>query len=172
VGSLADGSIYKGDLRTDDENVLVPGGLPISTVGIEVDNRERTWAAGGPYSNGRVSDAKTGALLASYAFAAPSSVNDVVVTRDAAYFTDIGSLVPPPPGGLSFPGAPHLFVVPLGPGGSLPDPSATFSVDGDVSDTGFPNLNGIETTPGGGELIVGHTTAQALYAVDARFGSM
>ncbi len=55
----------------------------------------------------------TGATLAAYQLADPGKptfVNDVVVTRDAAYFTD------------SF--QPVLYRLPLGPQGALPDQSA------------------------------------------------
>ena len=63
--------------------------------------------AGASSGAGWVYDAKSGAELAPYQFAASGSsfVNDVVVTQDAAYFTD--SLNP------------VLYVVPLGHGGRL-----------------------------------------------------
>jgi sugar lactone lactonase YvrE len=166
VGSLADGSVYKGDLRTGEGEVLVAPFGPFSTVGIEVDNRERIWVAGGPSGTGRVYDGNTGEELASYQFAVPSFVNDVVVTKDAAYFTDSGTASP----GGAFAGAPRLFVVPLTPGGGLPDASDVETVPVDVPDIAFPNLNGIETTPGGNSLIVAHTSDQALYTVDPATG--
>ena len=40
----------------------------------------------------------------------------------------------------------------------------------DVPDIAFANVNGIETMPGNGELIVAHTTAGALYRVDPASG--
>ncbi len=64
VGSLADGSIYKGDLRTGEGAVLTEPAGPFTTVGIEVDNRERIWVAGGPSGTGRVYDGNSGELLA------------------------------------------------------------------------------------------------------------
>ena len=39
-----------------------------------------------------------------------------------------------------------------------------------MDDVTFPNLNGIETTPGGNSLIVAHTSAQKLYTVDPATG--
>jgi sugar lactone lactonase YvrE len=172
VGSLSTGSIYKGDLRTGEGNVLVTGTAPFTTVGIEVDNRERIWVAGGPSGTGRVYDGNTGALLAAYAFTDPeqSFVNDVVVTKDAAYFTDSGTRNDPIPGAFWFAGEPRLFVVPLTPGGGLPDASDVEMVPVDVPDITFPNLNGIETTPGGNSLIVAHTSGQMLFAVDPATG--
>jgi sugar lactone lactonase YvrE len=174
VGSLADGSIYKGDLRTGEGAVLTAPAGPFTTVGIEVDNKERIWVAGGPSGTGRVYDGNSGELLATYNFTDPfaSFINDVVVTNDAAYFTDSGTANDPDPAVFRFAGEPRLFVVPLGKGKALPDPSDPLSVEilevvGEQDlDLGFPNLNGIETTPGGANLVVGHTLAEALFTVD------
>ena len=66
----------------------------------------------------RAYDAGTGALLESYPFvptgANPVLADDVVVTRDAAYFTDSCSET--------------LYKLPLGPGGRLPSPSAVETI--------------------------------------------
>lgn len=155
VGSLADGSIYRGDLRTRNGAVLVasPGGL---AVGIEVDRRNRLWVAGGPAGTGRVYDAGTGELLAEYDFPGAGFVNDVVVTRDAAYFTD------------SF--TPHLFVVPLGSDGQ-PGAASTLPLSGDFEFVpGEFNANGIEASPDGHTLLVVNSTTGALSAVTASTG--
>ncbi len=167
VGSLADGSVYRGDLRTGEGAVLTDPFAPFSAVGIEVDGKNRIWVAGGPSGTGRVYDGDTGALLQVYQFALPSFVNDVVVTTDAAYFTDSGTTNP----GAGFPGDVRLFVVPLGPGQSLPDASSVFTLPTiGIPDIAFPNLNGIETTPDGKSLIVGHTAGQTLFVVDPATG--
>jgi sugar lactone lactonase YvrE len=172
VGSLADGSVYKGDLRTGEGDVLVAPFGAFTTVGIEVDRQERIWVAGGPSGTGRVYDGKTGELLALYEFTGPgdSFVNDVVVTKHAAYFTDSGTQNEPPPGALSFPGEPRLFVVPLGNGQSLPDPSAVHTLATDLPDLAFPNLNGIETLPNGKGLVIAHTAGGVLFALDPATG--
>ena len=88
VGSLADGDVYVFDVRTGEEITTLEGpGTP--SVGLKVDNRDRLFIAGGPTGSARVVDAATGELLESYDFTvAPTFVNDVVVTRDAAWFTD------------------------------------------------------------------------------------
>ena len=172
VGSLSDGSIYKGDLRTGSGEVLTAPAGAFVTVGIEVDDQERIWVAGGPSGTGRVYDGVSGDLLAVYTFTAPlaSFVNDVVVTNDAAYFTDSGTSHDPDPSMFRFAGEPRLFVVPLGPGKSLPGPSAVETLSTNLPDLDFPNLNGIETTPGGAALVVGHTTAGTLFTVDPASG--
>ncbi len=165
VGSLADGSIYKGDLRTGEGAVLTdPTELPFpfTTVGLAVDWRERVWAAGAFAGTGRVYDGTTGDLLAAYQFTVPgeSFINDVMVTPEAAWFTD--SLTQP-----------RIFKVVFEPGGHLPDPAdpgAVVEIQVDVPDIAFANVNGIETMPGNAELIVAHTTAGALYRVDPTSG--
>jgi streptogramin lyase len=154
AGSLATGAVIRGDLRTGEIETLVPSaGGP--AVGIEVDGMNRVWVAGGPSGEVRVYDGTTGELLALYG-GATGFLNDLVVTNDAVYVTN------------SF--APTLVVVPLGPGGTLPDPA-------DVEQlplVGFPavpgfNANGIEAWPDG-RLIVAHSSERALYAVDPSTG--
>lgn len=174
VGSLANGSIYKGDLRTGAGAFFTEptGAFPFTTLGLNVDEHNRVWAAGAATGTGRVYDGTTGELLATYLFTEPlqSLINDVIVTPGAAWFTDsgtsIGACVP-------FCGEPRLFKVALEPGGGLPDPGdpgAIVEVPVDVPDIAFSNLNGIETMPGTDELIVAHTTAGALYRVDPETG--
>ncbi len=170
VGSLADGSIYKGDLATGEGAVVVGPTGPFSTVGIEVDQRNRIWVAGGPSGTGRVYDGDSGDLLAEFEFTQPlqSFVNDVVVTSKAAYFTDSGTANNPDPGTFQFAGTPRLFVVPLGAAGDIDDDFDEVAVD--APDLAFPNLNGIETLPGGRSLVVAHTVGGVLFEVDPSNG--
>jgi streptogramin lyase len=154
AGSLSTGAIVRGDLRTGAVELLVQSASG-PAVGIEVDSHDRVWVAGGPSSDVRVYDGRTGEELALYT-GEPGFLNDVVVTRDAAYVTN------------SF--ASSLTVIPLGPGGALPDPSEV----GTLPLLGFPfvpgfNANGIESWPDG-HLIVAHSAAEALYAVDPATG--
>lgn len=162
VGSLANGAIYRGDLRTGEGEVVVPNsGGP--AVGIEVDAKGRVWVAGGPAGTGTIYDGDTGAILANYQFTAPgaSFVNDVVVTRDAAYFTDSN---PMQPNGAQ----PQLFKVEIS---AATGPSATFeTLPVDAPNIAFPNLNGIETTPDGSALILAHASNAALYRYDPDSG--
>ena len=89
VGSRADGAIYRGSLRTGEGGILVPGTEGGFAAGTEVDGH-RLWVAGGGTGTGTVYDTRTGDTLASFAFdtSGTSFLNDVVVTRDAAYYTD------------------------------------------------------------------------------------
>ncbi len=176
VGSLADGSIYRGDLRTGEGAVLTDPTEPFpqTTVGLAVDQRNRVWAAGGASGKGRVYDGASGQQLAVFVFTEPfeSMINDVIVTTEAAWFTDSGTEACDM-GGLCFIGEPRLFKVALHPGGDLPDPAdpgAVAEIPVDVPDIYFSNLNGIETMPGDSELIVVHNELGALFRVDPSSG--
>ena len=47
VGSVANGAIYRGNLRTGTGSILVSGATGNSATGIEFDNHNRLWVAGG-----------------------------------------------------------------------------------------------------------------------------
>ena len=133
----------------------MPGAPGQVTVGLEFDHRGRIWAAGGPTGVGKVFDARTGKLLRTYSLAAAGAfINDVVVTRHAAYFTDSN-------GG-------RLFAVELGRGGRLPDPGGVRPIllGGEFVATPTPSANGIETTPDGKALLVVQTATGQLFRVD------
>ena len=60
-----------------------------AAIGVAVDRRDRLFVAGGPTGHGYVYDANTGDTIADYKFTdAAAFINDVVVTRTAAWFTD------------------------------------------------------------------------------------
>ena len=118
----------------------------------------RSFAATGLNGGANVYDGATGNLLASYQLVTPFTgfINDVVVTRSAAYFTN------------SF--APYMYRVPLGPAGRI-DPSATAEAieltgDWDQQPGSFVfNANGIEATSNGKWLIVVNSTLGKIYRV-------
>jgi sugar lactone lactonase YvrE len=155
TGSLsgaADKGVFRGDIRTGESSQLIPGnGGPF--VGMKVDVRGRLWIAGGPTGRGYAYDATTGALLRSFDFAtAPTFVNDVIVTEDAAWFTE--SM------------APRLYRVAIGPGGAI-GAATTVDLTGKIEVVQGFNLNGIAATPDGSTLIVVNSSTGKLYAIDA-----
>ena len=87
VGSMTDGAIWRGDLRTGSGAVLAAGAPGRASAGIAYEAaRDRIWVAGvGPPLNGssdvRVYDASSGALLATYQLPGVGLLNDVAVTR-------------------------------------------------------------------------------------------
>ena len=151
AGSLAGAGIVRGDYRTGESEPLVTEGGPF--VGMKVDAQNRLWVAGGPAGTGHVFDADTGATLATFEFAeADTFVNDVVVTGDAAWFTDSFRAV--------------IYRVDLG-AGEISDAEVTeVPVPADVQANVF-RLNGIDATPNGKTLIAVNSTDGELYRIDA-----
>jgi sugar lactone lactonase YvrE len=125
-----------------------------------VDGRKRIFVAGGPTGMAWVYDARTGATLASYQLAAgpPTFVNDVIVTKDAAWFTESQAAV--------------LYRVPIGPGGELGSQADVQRVPLGGEFTMGPgfNVNGIDATPDGKTLVIVQSNLGRLYTVDADTG--
>ena len=162
VGSVGNGAIYRGDLRTGKGDILVdgvPGGF---SVGTEVDGRNRLWVAGGPTGSGTVYDADSGEPLKTYQFVtnpAPNQtfINDVVVTKDAAFFTDSRDDV--------------LYVVPIGRGGKLGHNFRTLQLSGAFElVAGVNNINGIEASPDGRTLLVVPSNTGLLFTINPKTG--
>jgi sugar lactone lactonase YvrE len=172
VGSLSTGAIYKGDLATGQGDVWLLPPNPGSGVGLSFDPRnDLLYVAGGFAGNAFVYNTRSGSLVTMFQFAPPgpflsTMVNDVVVTKNAAYFTD------------SF--RPVMYKVPIGPAGRLSDPYAfdTIALSGDFFMTPDPppffpapvNANGIEVTPNGKYLILGNLSTGLFYLVDPETG--
>ncbi len=158
TGSLIDGAIFRGDLRTGEGDILVPGVQGRVSVGMSFDERSGSlFVAGGPSGEAFVFDGYTGAEKAVYSLGA-GFINDVIITRQAAYFTN------------SFAG--EFYRLPLGPGGALPDQAdvATIALSGDWVQAGGFNANGIEATDNGKKLVIVNSTSGELYRVDPMSG--
>ena len=148
AGSLAAatrGQILVGDLRTGETATLVPAD-DVPATGMKYDARSNLlFVARAASGMGTVFDAASGDVVASYQFhAAPTFINDVVITREAAYFTDTQ--------------APFLYRVALGPAG---EPAADFT---EIPLPATFRTNGIAATSDGEHLFV-IATAQ-LYRLD------
>jgi sugar lactone lactonase YvrE len=160
-GSRLDGDIYAADLKTG-EGEVISQGPGTGSLGMKVDNRGRLFVAGAAGGNGRVIDTRTGEVLASYTFAtaAPTFVNDVILSKDAAWFTDSQKAV--------------FYKVPLGRHGTLPAQSAvqTIAYSGDYEHVAdMNNANGIALTPDGRALIIVQSATGFLFRVDPRTGA-
>ena len=160
-GSLATGGIYAADLKTGNGAILVPGEAGRAIVGLSFDKRTNyIYAAGGPTGSGYIFDAKTGAKVQEYSFTPPNTgfINDVIVTRNAAYFTN------------SF--AAEFYVLPLGHGGkpAAPNNVKTIPLGGDWTQVDSFNANGIEVARDGRTLIIVNSTVGAIYRVNPRTG--
>ena len=106
-GSRANGGIYRGNLRTGAGAVLVPGHAGGAATGMKVDRRGRLFVSGAATGTASVYNAASGELLRTYTLTTdPSFINDVTLTRRAAYFTDSVNQ--------------RLYVLKLGRHGGLP----------------------------------------------------
>ncbi|MCE7002567.1 superoxide dismutase [Kibdelosporangium philippinense] len=152
-GSMADGSIYQVNLLDGRGRVLAAGPGRMA-LGMKVDDSHgRLFVAGGDAGDARVIDTRTGRTLATYQLTGNGYVDDVVLTRDAAWFTDALR---------------HQFYkLPLGRFGELPAACTTIPLSGAMPHMPDQlNSNGITTTPDGRALLIGHLTDGKIYRVD------
>jgi len=162
VGSIPTGAIYRGDLRTGEGAVLVPGQSGRAATGLEFDSRTGLlFVSGGPTGSAFVYNGETGANVAAIQLTTPPNtfINDVVITKDAAYFTDSSRAV--------------LYRVPLQNNGQLSDPIEVLELplSGDFQFVpGEFNTNGIDATSNGKTLIIVNSTLGTLYTVDPDSG--
>jgi sugar lactone lactonase YvrE len=157
VGSIPTGAVYVGSLRTGTGRILVPGAAGRAATGLEYDHG-RLWVSGASTGKAFVYDAKTGALTREYQLPTGSGatfVNDVVVTNDAAYFTDSFRKV--------------IYKVAASRNGALGAASAV-PLTGDFQLVAGFNLNGIDATPDGRTLLAVQSVTGKLFAIDPRTG--
>jgi sugar lactone lactonase YvrE len=141
------GQILVGDLRTGEVATLAaPDG--VSATGMKHDARSNLlFVARAGSGMGTIFNAESGDVVSSYQFnTAPTFINDVVITREAAYFTDSQ--------------APSLYRVALGPAGA-PAPDATT-----IPLPGTFRTNGITATPNGEHLFVVDAPTAQLHRID------
>jgi hypothetical protein len=156
VGSLVDGAIWRGTLRSGDGAEFIEGVEGQMAVGLDYEGaHDRLWVAGGGGSSICVYDATTGDLLETYTFAS-GFVNDIVATEDAVYATDSNIQ--------------QLLVVPLGADGALPSPADAFTLPltGDIEYDPGPNVfnaNGIAWARG--QLLIVQSNTGLVFTVDA-----
>ena len=159
AGDLFAGDIYRGNLRRGTAELFIDAPAGRMAVGMDVDLRHRLlFVAGGFDGTAHVYDTRTGATVATFQLAAPPAViNDVVVTRQGAWFTDSARA--------------QLYFVPIGASGALGSPR-TLPLSGPAADVSAEfNNNGIEATPNGKTLIVAHSGQGALNVVDPATGA-
>jgi hypothetical protein len=154
VGSIPQGSVYRGSYRTGEGEVLVPPHPGRNHIGLKVDTRnDLLFVAGGPSKGIYVYDADTGKDVAAFSLPTAGFINDVVLTKHGAYFTD--SLVQ------------QLYRVKIGRHGRLSEPEI-IPITGDlVYEDGF-NANGIEATRD--RLIVVQGNTGELFSIKPKSG--
>jgi hypothetical protein len=154
-GSRATGDILAVDVVSGDSWLVVDAPAGRTAVGIEQDREGRFWVAGGASGDVFVYE-ENGDELAVYDFAASDTfVNDVVVTRDAAWFTDSRKAV--------------LYRVPIERDGSLGD-GEIVPLFGDYRHGPGNNLNGIDASRDGSVLVAVQSNLGNLYNIDPQTG--
>ena len=154
-GSRASGDIVAVDIRTGTRETVVDAPAGRTAIGIEQDRFGRFWVAGGATGDVFVYNAD-GTPLRTYDFASTSTfINDVVVTKDAAWFTDSQQ--------------PVLYKIPIARNGALGD-GVTVPLSGDYQHMAGFNLNGIDATRNGQTLVAVQSGAGVLYRIDAATG--
>lgn len=158
-GSLNDGAVYRVDLSTGQGGLLTPGTGGMAT-GMKLGAGHKLYVAGGSVGDGRIVDSVSGKVLADYKLPATTGfINDVVLTKDAAWFTD------------SF--NPVLYKLPLHADGSLPAQSelVTLPLTGDLQYLDGFNVSGIAPTPDGKSLLIAQINTGKLFAVNTADGA-
>jgi sugar lactone lactonase YvrE len=159
VGSIPTGAIWRGNAKTGTGSVLVAPHEGRSAIGIKV-SRGLIFVAGGATGDAYLYDKRTGADVARYDLApegATTFVNDVVVTRRAAYFTDSRLK--------------QLYVLPLGRRGTPPAQAEvrTLPLTGDIVYMVGNNANGIVSA--GRWLIIVQSNTGKLFRVNRATGA-
>jgi sugar lactone lactonase YvrE len=131
-----------------------------AAIGVDVDSG-RLFVAGGPTGKAFVYDARTGGSLAALQLATgrDTFVNDVVVTRRAAWFTDSSNDV--------------RYRVPLAADGRPGAQTTVRAVKlrGDFRLEGGFNANGIDATSAGTLLVIVQSNTGRLFTVDPATGA-
>jgi sugar lactone lactonase YvrE len=155
VGSIPTGSVYRGDLRTGQGAPFIVRTGRAAT-GLEVKG-DRLFVSGAGTGKAFVYNVKTGADVATYTFD-PGFINDVVVTKNGAYFTNSNVAA--------------LFRIPI-QNGQLGSTPQRIPLTGDFQLVPPPafNANGIDATRNGKWLIIVQTATGKLFRVNPSTGA-
>jgi hypothetical protein len=156
VGSIPTGRVLEIDTKTGDQREAVPARDAHAAIGLKYDKHaNRLFVAGGPTGKAFVYDASTGAELAAFQLTAagqPTFINDIVLTRDVAYFTDSRQ--------------PVIYAVQRDLSGMTAIPLTGFPMTPDEN-----NLNGIEADRTGRFLLAIQSSEGVLWRIDPATGS-
>ena len=156
VGSIPTGRVLEIDTKTGTQREAVPAREGHAAIGLKYDRRRnRLFVSGGPTGKAYVYDANGGAELAAFQLTAPglpTFINDVVLTRRAAYFTDSRQ--------------PVIYAVRRNLSGVRPIALTNFPMT-----AGQNNLNGIEATRNGRVLLAVQSSEGVLWRINPATGS-
>jgi sugar lactone lactonase YvrE len=157
VGSIPTGAVYELDAKTGKRGLAVNPAEGRAAIGLKFDGRrDRLFVAGGPTGKAFVYDEETGGLLKEFQLTDPAAgtfINDVALSKHAAYFTDSRQ--------------PTIYAV---------DRGRKLEGFKAIRLTGFPlvagqfNLNGIEATRNGRWLLAVQSVTGDLWRIDPTTG--
>lgn len=171
VGSVLDGTIYRGNVTTGAVEVFLPGQPGLVAYGLALDQQGRLFVTGGDTGFVAVYDVATRQRLAELGngLAPNTFLNDVAVAPDGnAYITD------------SFnPIIWRLPVSALPAASATPDAAVAGTLEAGLDLSGSPlfqtegfNANGIVAIPDGQFLLVVQSNTGALYRIDIAGGAI
>ncbi|MEO6087944.1 MAG: hypothetical protein ABIQ18_33025 [Umezawaea sp.] len=157
AGDLFRGDVFRGDIRTGKVKLFIDAPDGRMAVGLKADLRhDLIFVAGGSTGQGYVYSARTGAPVATLELGVgPSFINDVVITPRGAWFTNSNQA--------------KLYFVPVSAHGTL-GAVRTLDLTGPAGET-TGNLNGIQATPDGRTLVLGHSESGQIYTVNPATGA-
>lgn len=159
LASIFDGTIVRGRVDgTKITDVLVEGKVDRPGWGMDLDSSDQyLFVAGGFSGTARIYNAKTGTLENDIKLTDSGIVNDVIVTNNAAYFTN-SSL-------------PEIYEIPIDEKGNVNGKPRVIPLLGDFKFDAkyFANANGIEDA-GHGTIIVNHSFLGKMYVIDVTTG--
>ncbi|MEU4242764.1 superoxide dismutase [Actinoplanes sp. NPDC026619] len=152
--SRVSGAIYRVGLTIGaGGSELIQAGGDAPANGVKIDGRGRAFLSGGGV---RVLSVATGELLETYRIGG-AFINDVALTRDAAWFTDAFG--------------PTLYRLPIAANGTLGAELTALPLTGITITAGTVNLNGICATPDGRALLVVQSNTGWLFRADPATGA-
>ena len=155
VGSIPTGRVLEVNTKTGALDEAVPARENHAAIGLKYDAlRDRLFVSGGPTGKAFVYDEDTGAELAAFQLTPAGQetfINDVVLTRRAAYFTDSRQ--------------PVIYRVRRNLSGVTPIPLTGFPMTPEMN-----NLNGIEAVRRGRLLLAVQSSEGVLWRINARTG--
>jgi sugar lactone lactonase YvrE len=155
VGSIPTGRVLALDTKTGKRREVVPARSGHAAIGLKHDAaKRRLFVSGGPTGKAFAYNARTGAERSAFQLTPagqPAFINDVVLTRRVAYFTDSSQ--------------PVVYAVKRNLSGVRPIELSGFPmVAGEI------NLNGIEAAPSGKLLLAVQTATGALWRIKPSTG--
>jgi Cu-Zn family superoxide dismutase len=174
VGSVVDGTIYRGSVASGEIGVFLPGQPGLTAYGLALDDQGRLYVTGGQSGFVAVYDVATGQRLAELGngLAPNTFLNDVAVAADgSAYVTDSFNPILWRFPVAALPGGGATPVAGAAPAGGTLERFLDLSGSPGFQAEGF-NANGIAATPDGQSLLVVQSNTGALYRIDVASGEV